>query len=194
MSSLGNDHMDPGSGEHGVSRRSMLRASLAVAGFGALFGGLQAIGASPAAASGTGATAESAADGYRSATEHGFTNLTGIHAEYSASVASFPFPTPDGGDFPYRSSLRDPAPNALWERGNGAAEAYLAWQGLSVGAAASAASAGDTVQAAVLLDELEAAHLSPLRESFVEDSDGYFVAALKKARLGDFAELRSMTE
>ncbi|MDQ1124948.1 hypothetical protein [Microbacterium trichothecenolyticum] len=128
----------------------------------------------------------------------GFTDLAGIHQEYREAVASFPFPLPDGQQFPPESSLNDDAPTSdavrrrvVWQKGSGVAEAYMYWETATVVAASEAQDRGEFIRAQALLDTLEAGYNSDFRRLVLIDRGNEFVRTqVGAARSGDFGPLR----
>lgn len=128
----------------------------------------------------------------------GITDLAGIHAEYREAAAAFPFELPPGWTFPPESSLRDiqtssesSETKAVWERGNGAAEAYLFWQTAVATAAYEAHLRGDQTGVDSLLDTLESGFRSDVRRAVLEDpADELIKVDVAAARSGDFASLK----
>lgn len=106
----------------------------------------------------------------------GITSLEGVEAEYAKAVESFPFVKPDDWSFPTSSGLTDPEPGTQWDRGFGAAIAYLLWQSAVAVAAQKAYLAGDRAVADRYLDVLEAGYLSPVRRAVLDDPDDAFIS------------------
>jgi hypothetical protein len=119
-----------------------------------------------------------------------FTDLEGIRAEYRAAIATFPLKLPTGWVFPAESSLRDPDSNALWERGNGRAEAYFFWQRSVASEAYRAHLRGDDALAVSYLDVLENGYDTTTRRAVLNDPNNDLVLhAIRPARGRDFSGL-----
>lgn len=108
-----------------------------------------------------------------------------VQAEYEAAVSAFPYPMPDGYSFPAEDGVTLPEPNASWEAGVGANQAWFAWAGATLDAAYQAHQAGDTAKAAAYLDRFEAAYSSGTNP--VVDPGLGFLNEVEKARSGDYA-------
>lgn len=105
-----------------------------------------------------------------------FVSIERIWEEYAEAVRTWPFALPDGQALPAHSGLRDePDIPARWERGCGAAEAYLVWSTLTASAAHSAFAGGDTVTANRYLDSLISAYDSDIRRAVLEDPEQLFL-------------------
>ncbi|MBQ3358879.1 MAG: hypothetical protein IJG47_08275 [Microbacterium sp.] len=180
-----------------LSRRSMLRMVAAVGGVIAASTSLHAMGGQSAAA----ATSQSATPDVSSSEmtqfvdaprADSFTNLAGVRSEYAEVTTDFPLALPEQTEFPSASTLQDAAPNTLWERGSGAADAFMIWVGLTIAAASQAHSNGQTEQSLLLLDELDEGYASPARHAVLEDVGRYFPAAISQARQGNFTGLLAL--
>lgn len=186
-----------------VSRRTMLKATVATVGFGAVLIASQSLGGTSAHADDSTAydlpTAAEIDQYLSSVSKPGFTDLAGIRAEYLDASVNFPFALPAGGTFPANSSLRNSDSDSdrkmepeTWERGIGIAEAYFVWQAATVSAAHHAQSDGNSVESNRLLDALDAGYASPVRKAILEDPDGHFPSAIDQARKGDFTSLAGL--
>lgn len=133
-----------------------------------------------------------AVDSKASGSAHAFTNLDGIHAEYLVAVKHFPFELPPNTSFPSMSSLANADENVVWEPDAGIGEAYLFWNNATAVAASDAHTRGDTAETTRLLDILDVAYSSPIREASWDDG-GTYTQASKDARSGDFGALLQLT-
>ncbi|WP_341941512.1 hypothetical protein [Microbacterium sp. LWH10-1.2] len=177
------------------SRRSMLKRAGVAAGLGviAAFSSLP-LGESVASANSKSPDHANPVDNGRPAEGgSGLTDLAGIHAEYLAAVATFPFALPKGVIFPAASSIASASPDARWERGTGRSEAYFFWHEATVSAAEEASARGDVAESHRLLDTLDAGYESNLRKAVWEDAVGLFASKKDLARKGDFKSLVQLT-
>lgn len=137
--------------------------------------------------------------------DSGVTDLNGIRAEYRAAAAIFPLDLPPGWVFPAESSLYNTEPDVQWQRGGGAAEAYLYWQSAVATAAYHAYLGGDSSGVEHYLDTLESGYNSAVRRAVLEDVANEFITvkivtarnadagALAAARRGDFTKLKQVS-
>jgi hypothetical protein len=117
-----------------------------------------------------------------------FLTIEEVRAEYRAEIVDFPLSLPAGWSFPPESKREDTVPGALWEEGNGTAEAYFFWQYATAAAAQQAHSRGDDFEADRFLDALEAGYGSPTRRAVLDDPEAVFIReAVQPARRGNVA-------
>ncbi|MFF3027447.1 hypothetical protein [Microbacterium sp. NPDC057944] len=179
-----------------ISRRAMLKHVGVTVGLGAVvaFSTLPlGVGLASADTGGEGGVKpDTSARDRLSASMPGFTDVAGVHAEYLAAIASFPFALPEGVEFPSASKLQESSTGEMWEKGIGEAEAYLFWHGAMVSAAQTASARGDREESNRLLNELKFAYGSKARTAIWEDDGRAFSLSLGQAVEGDFAPLSTL--
>ncbi len=119
----------------------------------------------------------------------GYMNLAGVQAEYDSTVENFPYPLPDGVDFPTRA--QEPAATdqpTIYQKGSGLDQTYqfweCAWQDQALRSQGT-----DQDAAGKALDMLEQGLTSIYRTQYVVDTDGVWKNTLDKAKLGDLSAL-----
>lgn len=178
--------------DNGVSRRSILRAAVTTAAFSGATVLLQTLGSTPAYAGSGSVTASDNEKFLEVMRKLGYTDVTGIRAEYVDTARDFEYELPQGEEFPAQSSIPAASPKMFWEPGIGAAEAFFVWLAATAVAAHQAHLAGDAAETQRLLDEAEAGYAVPDRLIFWSESEEQFDAALRNARQGDFAALAGL--
>lgn len=181
-----------------VSRRSVFRAALLVAG-GVGVAGVFA-SSRPSAAAADQAAAEANLDEIAAYEQSfaapdavgGWTDANGVREEYRRAVQEFPLPLPDRYYFPAESRVTDleGARGSRYDIGAGGAEAFMFWQSSMAVASYAAHLRGDSGVARRYLDELSSGTASDVGRMYLEDPDGlYLRATVAPARGGDYGAL-----
>lgn len=130
--------------------------------------------------------------------EHSFSgganDLDAVEAEYRAAVRAFPYDLPAGYAWPAATGLEDdPAhPGAMWERGNGVAQAFSYWEGTTALAAANAAERGDFLASDRYLGAIGNTEGDGTRGMYIDD--GRFTDRdVVPAFAGDWSGLQGVT-
>ena len=120
--------------------------------------------------------------------DDGYVDWQGMNAEYHAAVASFPYPLPEGIDFPADAPF-DPAKADDLEFGVGFGEmltyqfAKCACQSVVV-----ANQYGDIDAAMRALDSVEEIYNDPVYRQYVIEGDPSWQSVIDSVRLGDFSD------
>jgi len=133
-----------------------------------------------------------ACQGNQPADDGAFVAWTKINQEYRDTVTSFPYPLPEGVQFP-KDAPRDGQESQLYERGWGAMQAYIfaecAYQGVVV-----THESTDMVTALAALDMAQEIHGLPEYQKHFADPDGLWQDVVDKAKLGDFSVFNQFYE